>query len=197
MTRTKASQAQATRQKLERVARSAFAERGFADVSAEELAARADVTRGALYHHYGGKEGLFERVVEVMMQELHAALLEQAEESRDPLQAIELGLAVFLKTCTERGKQKILLIDAPAVLGWTKWREMDTQYGFGLIKRALAAAIKAGLLRRTDVNVLAHVLLGAVMEAAMVIARAPHSAKVRKDAQRALTSMLAGWRAKS
>jgi hypothetical protein len=74
---------------------------------------------------------------------------------------------------------------------------MDAQYAFGLIKRALAAAMKAGQLRRNDVNVLAHTLLGAVTEIAMVIARAPHPTKVRKDAERALTSMLAGWRAQS
>jgi hypothetical protein len=87
-----------------------------------------------------------------------------------------------------------LLIDAPAVLGWAAWREMDARYGFGLIKQALTAAMKAGTLRRQDVDLLAHILLGALTEAAMVIARSPHPAKARKDAERALASVLAGWR---
>jgi hypothetical protein len=96
--------------------------------------------------------------------------------------------------CTEPDVQRILLIDAPAVLGWPKWREMDARYGFGLVKQALARAIKAGLLRRQDVNVLAHVLLGALTEAAMVIARSQDPSKSRKAAERAFASIIAGWK---
>jgi AcrR family transcriptional regulator len=194
MYRTKAAQTLATKQKLERVARELFAERGFDGVSAEEIVAKADVTRGALYHHYDGKEGLFEAVVDALMREVHAKLVAEAAGLPDPLQALERGVRVFLKVCTEPDVQRILLVDAPAVLGWPKWREMDARYGFGLVKQALAGAIKAGLLRRQDVNVLAHVLLGALTEAAMVIARSQDPSKSRKAAERAFTSIIAGWR---
>lgn len=194
MHRTKAAQALATKQKLERVARELFAERGFAGVSAEELVAKADVTRGALYHHYDGKEGLFEAIVDLVMREVHAKLAAEAAGQSDPLQALEHGIGVFLKVCTEPNVQRILLVDAPAVLGWPKWREMDARYGFGLVKQALAGAMKAGLLRRQDVDVLAHVLLGALTEAAMVIARSQDPAKSRKAAERAFASIIAGWK---
>ena len=194
MHRTKAAQALATKQKLERVARELFAERGFAGVSAEELVAKADVTRGALYHHYDGKEGLFEAIVDSVMREVHAKLAAEAAGQSDPLQALEHGIGVFLKVCTEPNVQRILLVDAPAVLGWPKWREMDARYGFGLVKQALAGAMKAGLLRRQDVDVLAHVLLGALTEAAMVIARSQDPAKSRKAAERAFASIIAGWK---
>ena len=88
--------------------------------------------------------------------------------------------------------QRILLIDAPAVLGWTKWREMDAKYGFGLLKRALGAAMQAGLIRRQDADVLTHILLGALTETAMAVARSDNPAKARMEAERALISMLAG-----
>src|SRR5262245_28565050 len=175
MTDTKAAQAQQTRRKLEQVARKLFAERGFASVSAEEIVAGAKVTRGALYHHYDGKEGLFEAVVDALMQDVHAKLEKSASGARDPLQAIERGIGVFLKVCTEPSAQRILLVDAPAVLGWPKWREMDAKYGFGLLKQALEGAMQAGLVRKQNVDVLTHILLGALTETAMIVARSDDS----------------------
>jgi AcrR family transcriptional regulator len=191
---TKAAQTEATKRKLEQVARELFAERGFARVSSEELVAKAHVTRGALYHHYDGKEGLFEAVVDTVMQEVHAKLAREAAALSDPLKALERGIGVFLKVCSEPSVQKILLIDAPAVLGWPKWREMDAKYGLGLLKQALSAAMKARLLRRQDIDVLAHLLLGALTEAAMVIARSHNPPKSQKAAERALAAMIKSWR---
>lgn len=193
---TKAAQTAATRTRLEKVARELFAARGFEAVSAEELVAKADVTRGALYHHYDGKEGLFAAVVEAVMRELHAELVRETAGLADPLAALERGFSVFLKACSEPSAQRILLIDAPAVLGWQRWREMDAKYGLGLIRQALSAAVAMQLLERRDVDVLAHLLLGSLTEAAMVIARSPNPAKARKAAERALVSVLEAWRAK-
>src|SRR5882724_3501839 len=142
----KARQAKETRERLEQVGRNLFAERGFSGVSAEELVAAAEVTRGALYHHYDGKEGLFAAVVENVMGEVQAKLSAQAAGQRDPLQALRRGIAAFLLLCTQPAIQRILLVDAPAVLGWHKWREMDAQHGFGLMRRAISAAMAAGLI---------------------------------------------------
>jgi AcrR family transcriptional regulator len=194
MSDTKAAQALQTRRKLEAVARKLFAVRGFAGVSAEEIVAAAAMTRGALYHHYDGKEGLFEAVVDTLMQEVHAKLKKSAAGASDPLQAIERGIAAFLKVCTEPSVQGILLVDAPAVLGWPKWREMDAKYGFALLKQAMASAMQAGLLRTQNTEVVTHILLGALTETAMVVARSDDPAKARLEAERALTTMLTGWR---
>ena len=194
MNDTKAAQALQTRRKLEKVARKLFAAHGFANVSAEEIVAAADVTRGALYHHYDGKEGLFEAVVDALMQDVHGKLAKSAAGVSNPLQAIERGIGAFLKVFAEPSVQTILLVDAPAVLGWPKWREMDAKYGFGLLKQALAGAIQAGLVKKQNVDVLTHILLGALTETAMVVARSDDPPKVRGEAERALTSMLAGWR---
>jgi len=191
----KASQSEATRKRLEDVARKLFAERGFSGVSGEELVAAAEVTRGALYHHYDGKDGLFEAVVDGAMREAQEKIAVQAAAARDPLRALQLGIAAFLMLSTEPDFQRILLIDAPAVLGWEKWREMDSRHGFGLMRGALAAAVKAGLLREHDPDMLAHLLQGAVIEAAMVIARAGDAVRARKAAEQAIGAMIDGWRA--
>jgi AcrR family transcriptional regulator len=191
----KTIQAQATRERLEQVAAKLFAERGFSAVSAEELVAAANVTRGALYHHYDGKEGLFAAVLEGTMKTLHAALARQAAGARDPLQGLQRGIRAFLTLSTEPTTQRILLVDGPAVLGWQAWREMDARYGLGLLKQALAAAIEAGLLRDHDAGMLAHLLLGALTEAAMVIARSKEPARSRKAAERAIEAIIDGWRA--
>src|SRR5271166_1138382 len=193
---TKTAQTAATRSRLEKVAHDLFAARGYEGVSAEELVAEADVTRGALYHHYDGKEGLFAAVVETTMRELHAELVRETAGLADPLAALERGIGVFLKACSEPSVQRILLVDAPAVLGWQKWREMDAKYGLGLIRQALSAAMAMQLLARRDVDVLAHLLLGSLTEAAMLIARSPNPAKARKGAERALASVLEAWRVK-
>src|SRR5262245_28177296 len=121
MNESKAAQAKETRHRLEQVARKLFAQRGFAEVSAEEIVASADVTRGALYHHYDGKEGLFEAVVDTLMREVHAKLAKAAAGAGDPLQAIERGIGAFLKVCSEPIAKRILLVDGPAVLGWPQW----------------------------------------------------------------------------
>lgn len=194
MNGTKAAQTLATKRKLEQIARELFAERGFAGVSSEDLVAQADVTRGALYHHYDGKEGLFEAVVDAVMQELHARLVTEMAALSDPLQAVERGIGVFLEVCAEPGVQRILLVDAPAVLGWTKWREMDSRHGLGLIKQTLSAAMKTGLLGRQDVEVLAHLLWGAMTEAAMFVGRPLSPSNARKAAERALASVIQSWR---
>jgi AcrR family transcriptional regulator len=191
---TKTAQTAATKARLERVGRELFAERGFEGVSAEELVANAEVTRGALYHHYEGKEGLFAAVVESVMRELHTELVRETAGMTDPLLALERGVGVFLKACAEPAVQKILLVDAPAVLGWQKWREMDAKYGLGLVKQALSAAMQAGLLAERDIDVLAHLLLGSLTEAVMVIARSPNPSKARKTAERSLVSVIQACR---
>ena len=190
----KSARTEATKQKLERVARELFAEHGFAGVSAEQVVARADVTRGALYHHYSGKAGLFEAVVEANMREVHDKLVAKVAGALDPLDALTLGIVAFLDVCAEPVTHRLLLIEAPAVLGWNRWREMDAKYGFGLLKGALAAAMRTGQLRRQDVDVLGHVLLGALTELAMMISRSSSPHETRSAAQQAIISMIDGWR---
>jgi AcrR family transcriptional regulator len=193
----KAAQSLATKRKLLLVARKLFAAPGFSSVSAEDIVAAAGVTRGALYHQYDGKTGLFEAVVEAVMREVHAKIVKETANIADPLRALEIGVGVFLKASADPGVQQILFVDAPATLGWRKWRAMDSRYGLGLLKQALTAAMAAGQLRRQDVDLPAHVLMGALTEAAILIANSTRQTKAREDVARVLTSVIAAWRIKA
>jgi AcrR family transcriptional regulator len=181
-----------TRQALEKAARELFETRGFDAVSAEELVAAAGVTRGALYHHYDGKQGLFGAVAEAAMVRLKGNIAESAANAKDPLSALQLGIARFLELATAPRLQRVLFIDAPAVLGWAGWREMDRRHGLGLLKQAIAGAIEHKQMREQDATLAAQVLLSALIEAAMVVARSNDTAKARKEAQELLLRVLAG-----
>jgi AcrR family transcriptional regulator len=168
---TKAEQSEATRAALVAAGRSLFAERGYAAVATEEIVRTAGVTRGALYHHFDGKEELFAAVYEEVEADLVAELGQMATEAADPLEALHLGAAAFLEACRRPEVQRITLIDAPSVLGWERWREIGLKYGFGLIEEVLKAGMEQGVIEPQPVRPLTHLLLGAMDEAAMLVAR--------------------------
>jgi AcrR family transcriptional regulator len=188
-------QAAATRAALIGAARSLFAERGYADVGTEEIVRRARVTRGALYHHFEDKRDLFRAVHEQLERELVEQIVRLIAGIDDPWELIVSGTRAFLDACTDPALIRISLLDAPVVLGWAEWREIDTRYGLGLVMAALQGAMDAGLLRRQDVRPLAHVLLGSMIEAAMVIANADDHAAARREVEGPLLSLVEGLRA--
>ena len=162
--------AAATRERLLRAARELFAERGYAAVGTEELVRRADVTRGALYHHFRDKKHLFQAVHEQMEAELVEALGVKLAGIEDPEELLRVGIRSFLDAVMDPAVMQITLTDAPAVLGWAKWREIDAKYGLGLIAAGLNLSMETGYIPRQPVEPLAHLLLGAMGEAAMLIA---------------------------
>jgi AcrR family transcriptional regulator len=179
----KAEQSEATRSALIGTARTLFAQRGYADVATEEIVRAAGVTRGALYHHFADKRGLFEAVYEAVEAEVTQRIADQAlAGASDPLEGMRAGAQAFLDACGGDAEvQRITLRDGPAVLGWDKWREIGMRYGLGLVQASLEAAMEAGLIDRQPSLPLAHVLLGALDEGALLIARAPDGAKARAE----------------
>jgi AcrR family transcriptional regulator len=182
--RTQAERSGATRAALVAAARPLFAERGYAGVGAEEIVQTAGVTRGALYHHFGGKPGLLEAVYRQIEKELTEEIVEGALGGSDPLEAMRFAIGVFMDASMEPDVQRIVLLDAPAVLGWERWRAIAADYGLGLIETSLRSAIEAGQIAKQPVKPLAHLLMGALDEAAMLVARAedPKAAKAEVTA---------------
>src|SRR4051794_11490077 len=129
--------ATATRERLLRAARELFAERGYAEVGTEELVRRAEVTRGALYHHFKDKRDLFRAVHEQMEEELAGKIGSKLAGIDDPEELLRVGIGSFLDSVTDPAVMRITLRDAPAVLGWAEWREIDAKYGLGLITAGL------------------------------------------------------------
>ncbi|HEX9966309.1 MAG TPA: helix-turn-helix domain-containing protein, partial [Solirubrobacterales bacterium] len=170
--RTQRERSQATRGALVAAARRLFAERGYAGVGTEEIVRAAGVTRGALYHHFADKRDLFEAVYEQLEADLTERIASGAlaANADSPLAAMRAGAAMFLRACTEPEAQQIALLDGPAVLGWDRWREIGAEHGLGLIEATLRAAIEADAIPRQPVRPLAHVLMGALDEAALLVA---------------------------
>ena len=177
-----------------RVARALFAERGYAGVGTEEIVARADVTRGALYHHFADKKALFRAVHEELERELVAQVGEQIAGIEDPWELTVTGVRAFLDACTDDALRQIALIDAPAVLGWEEWREIDARYGLGLVTFGLQNGMEAGVFRQREVAPLAHLLMGAMTEAALRVANASDPDAARREAEPALLALLEGLR---
>jgi AcrR family transcriptional regulator len=177
----KAEQSAATRGALMAAARRLFAERGYASVGTEEIVRAAGVTRGALYHHFEDKADLFLAVYEEIEQELVEQIAAVAVSASDPVEALRAGSQAWLDACEDPAVQQIALLDAPSVLGWEKWREIGLKYGFGLVQGTLQAAMDAGLLEPQPVRPLAHLVLGAIDEAAMLVARADDGGQTRRE----------------
>ncbi len=171
--RTQAQRTEATRAALIAAARHLFTERGYDEVGTEEIVRAAGVTRGALYHHFGGKRELLEAAYEQLEAESteRVARVVLGSELESPLAAMRAGIEAFLDECAEPELRRIALHEAPAVLGWERWREIGAANGLGLIEASLSAAVEAGEIRPVPVGPTAHLLLGALDEAAMLVAR--------------------------
>jgi AcrR family transcriptional regulator len=192
---TKAAQREATTAALIGAARELFAQRGYANVGTEEIVQQAGVTRGALYHHFrGGKEELFRAVVVQLSAETAGTVRAVARSIEDPWDALVGGIDAFLDACATAEVQRILLSDGPAVLGWDVWRAIDADYGLGLLEDALDRAIDAGRLPPQPTRAAAHVLLGALDEAAMVVARAEDPLTARAEMGQTVHRLLEGLR---
>lgn len=192
----KQEQSEATKAALISVARKLFAEKGYADTSTEEIVQGAGVTRGALYHHFRDKEDLFEATFEQVETEVTQRLMlasAQGAAGGDQWQGLLAGVRAFLEECRVPEVQQIVLLDAPSVLGWQRWREIEAKYGFGLVKTALQGAMDSGLIARQPVDPLAHMLLGALTEAGMMTARAKDDTE-RAEIEQTVAAILGALR---
>jgi AcrR family transcriptional regulator len=186
---------EATRSALVAAARELFAARGFAAVGTEEIVRRAGVTRGALYHHFAGKRDLFRACYEQIESELAERLVESVAPGAGALETLRAGKELFLDATLDPEMQRIALIDAPAVLGWEQWREIGARYGLGLIEALLAAGMESGEIRRQPLRPLAHAMLGALDEVAMLVSRAEDPRAARAEASETLESLILGLEA--
>ncbi len=162
---------EATRGQLIAVATRMFAERGYEDTSIEAVLREAGVSRGSLYHHFPSKEALFEAVAEDMETSVGVQTLAAADGITEPLAALRAGFLAWIRLAGDPVVRRILLIDAPSVLGWERWRAMEEDHALGLIRVVLQAIAEQGKLRPELVGTLANVLLASVNEVALLVAR--------------------------
>lgn len=193
----KAEQSEATRDQLLEAARALFSERGYQASGTDQIAQRAGVSRGALYHQFRDKEALFRGVYEELQRDLieaiRAAIAAVAEQSWEV--RLRAGFAAYLDFFLDAGVRRIALQDAPAVLDWDARDEIHTRLGLGALMVGLRAAMDEGAIEPQPVLELAHVIHGALNEGAMAMARSADS-DTRARVGAAIDRLLAGLTAR-
>jgi len=181
---------EATRAQLIAIATRLFASRGYEDTSIEAVLQEAGVSRGSLYHHFAGKEALFEAVLDDVETRVGRQTIAAAVGADGPAGALRAAFLAWIKLAGDPVVQRILLIDAPAVLGWERWRAMEERHALGAIRATLQAIADQGNLRPELVGTLAHMLLASVNEIALVVARSDDPAAAMKDGADAIDELL-------
>ncbi len=189
MSPTQQERTEATTGSLVTAARELFAEDGYAATSLDAVVAKAGVTKGALYHHFGGKRELFAAVFAAEQVRLSGAIVAAYEREKDPWEAFEAGCAAFIEACQEPGVQRIALLDAPPALGWETIRQLESG-SLRMMEQGIERAIEAGSIEPRPITPLAHLLFGAICESAMVVARAGDQDAALADALAELHRML-------
>lgn len=184
------AQGQATRAALINVATELFATNGYDATAIPAVLDAAGVSRGALYHHFESKEALFEAVLESVEAQAMVKVTRAAGAATDPLDGLRRGCAAYLAMCRDPAVRQISLIDAPAVVGWERWREIDEQHSFGLVKAAIAAIAADGRIKPELVDVMAHMVLAALLEVALLVARADEGRLAIRRGQEAIDELL-------
>jgi AcrR family transcriptional regulator len=187
----RAVQGRATRDRLIEVATSLFADHGYEGTSIEAVLAAAGVSRGALYHHFAGKEALFAAVVLAISDRVTAEVTEAVRDCTDPVDAMRTGALAWIDLAGDPVIQRIMLVDAPSVLGWEQWRAIDEGRTVGAMRAMLQAVSDTGRLPQELVEPFSHMILAALDEAAMIVARASDSRVAVAEERQAVEKFLA------
>jgi AcrR family transcriptional regulator len=181
---------QATRAHLIDVATRLFAEHGYEGTSIEAVLAESGVSRGSLYHHFPGKEALFWAVLEGVAARIGPMIAEAERGAPDPVAELRAGCLAWIRLAGDQVVRQIGLIDAPAVLGWQRWRELDEQGSLGWIRAAVAYAAEAGRIEPRHVDTFAHIVQATINEVAMMVARADDPAQALTAGESAVGEFL-------
>ena len=185
-----AERGRATREQLVDAATALFAAQGYEDTSIEAVLRAARVSRGSLYHHFPSKDALFWAVMERIQERIGGELLESTQQVTDAVGLLRAGALGWIRLAGDPVIARIILIDAPSVLGWERWRQFDEEHVLGDIKAAMHAAAAEGALDPAHADAFAHMLLAAVNEMALLIPRAEDQAAAISAAEGALDEFL-------
>ncbi len=192
--RTQEERSAATSRAGIKAARHLFGKRGYASVSMADVVARANRSKGAIYHQFADKQDLLRAVVDQIEGEIADEIRERIAGVEDPLDALVAGCGIFLDRCLDPIALRIVILDAPAVLGWPALRAIDAHHGLGIMINLLERGMTAGVIRRQPADLLAQLFLSAAIEAAMMIAHATDPTAERERVARPLLAWLASLR---
>ncbi len=184
----------ATRRAIIDAGRRLFGRHGYSATALSDIVAAADVTTGALYHHFGDKKGLFRAVAENVEEDILAEITAILLPDMTPWAMLSDGMSITLDICARPDLQRIIFTDAPMVIGMREWRQVELKYGFGLMRQTLQGLADQGELSAPSVDMTAQILLGALIEAAHAIALAKDRAAALDDAKATLQTMIQALR---
>jgi AcrR family transcriptional regulator len=186
---------ESTRDALVDSAVALFTERGYAATSLDEVAKQARVTKGALYHHFAGKQALFEAVfdrVETTTMSRLAQIVGTPE--RAVWDSVMEGLRQYMKVCLEPSYQRIVIHEGPVVMGWERWRECEDRYSFGIVRSAVGVLIDSGEIEDMPVETTSRLLFGALWAGATLIAGSADPHKTSNEVFDTVVRLLEGHR---
>lgn len=195
MGRSSKVQSEATARQIRDVAVELFASDGYAGVGLDEIAARSKVTRGAVYHHFGSKSGLFSAALECVQERVAERVARAAESADSAWAGLVLGCHAFLDAGSDPQIHRIMLVDGPAVLGWREWRQLDAANSRRLLENGLVELEDDGILAAGVARAATPLLSGAMNEAVLWIADSAHPVRDTSAARAALDRLLDSLRA--
>lgn len=182
--------AEATNAALLESAMACFYEKGYAATSLDEVARRARVTKGAIYHHFASKRDLFVAVLERKEEEGAGKVAAAAAEAADALTGVVAGFDAFLEIISEPHYQRLCWVEGPAALGFEDWWETGERHEIEVIRGMLDRAAEAGILLVKDLDMLAHVMFGAVCAGVLAMARSESPAEERERFREVILQMM-------
>jgi len=185
----RSTRSEATQARIISVARTAFAKEGYAGVSLSEIVKEADVTTGAIYHHFNDKKGLFQAVAETLEQEI-MDYVTALPPQKDPWETFIQGIDATLEICARPDINRIVFKEAPSVIGPAEWREIEVQYAFGMMQAAISGLADLGIVDAPDPGLTSQIILGSIIEAAHAVASATVTETALEDARSAVLKMV-------
>lgn len=183
-----------TIRKLISVARTHFNTYGYANTALEAIVLEANLTRGAVYHHFRNKKELFRIVLEDVQREVAEHVEREASTSEDVWQQLYLGCRAFIMAAVEERRRHIMLIDGPSILGWEVWREMDKKHSMRLLKGQLEIMQNEGYFRKTPLDATTYFISGGLNELALWLANESEQPKASDEIMKMLTVFLEGFK---
>ena len=185
-------QAEATRSLLVEVARQNFTEHGYAATSIDDIIQQAGVARGALYHHFSGKEALFRAVYETVEGEVVSRVMQAAASQSSPWEAVRAGLSAFLDACLEPAFRRIVILDSVSVLQAKVMEVGIDPVELPMLRTVLSPLLRTSTFDGMAIDSLAYVALGGLYGASLYIARASDPRAARAEVDRVLGSLITG-----
>ena len=180
-----------TRAALIAAARQSFGSRGFAETSLDDIVARARVTKGALYHHFGGKDDLFAAVYEQVLREVSDRVVSEFLRP-DPWEALLAGCGLWIDAHLDPAVQRIAMRDARAVLGWDTVRDVESRYGVVALRGVFRRAVRKEIIAAQPLRPLSLMVMGALNEACFYVADAEDPVTARREVDTLIERLLAG-----